>query len=377
MNNRILIVDDCPINLKILKELLRGEYEIASALSGEEGLQKVREFSPELILLDIMMPGLDGYEVCRQIKEGPLGKFTQVILVSGKASTPERLKGYEVGADDYVVKPFDHDELIAKVRIHFRLRQTMTELWAAHQEIQRFNAELESLIQQRTEEVVATRDVAIFGFAKLAESRDPETGEHLDRMRNYSRILAEELSRNGPYVHNINAQFISDIYRSSPLHDIGKVGIPDAILLKPGRLTSEEFEVMKRHAEIGGDALDQAIRQSTSGGFLNMAAMIARHHHERFDGTGYPDGLAGVDIPMPARIVALADVFDALTSPRVYKPAYDAEVARSMIEEQEGKHFDPAVVEAFRARYEDFLEYVEQARYDQPVLVGVVGSEQK
>jgi putative two-component system response regulator len=358
MKDRILIVDDCPINIRILEELLGEDYELDSALDGEECLAKLRQFGPELVLLDIMMPGIDGYEVCRRIKEGPLGSFTQVILVSGRASTAERLRGYEVGADDYVVKPFDHDEFLAKIRTHFRLRETMKSLWTANGRIQQFNSELEMLVGERTQEVVATRDIAVFALAKLADSRDPETGEHLDRMREYCRILAEQLAQVGPYRDEIDEESIRDIYRSSPLHDIGKVGIPDAILLKPGRLTDEEFDVMKTHSEIGAEALREASQTSECGGFLGMATLIARHHHERFNGSGYPDGLAGFDIPLAARIVALADVYDALTSARVYKAAFDTATARRMIEEQRGEHFDPAVVDAFLQREDDFLRVV-------------------
>jgi response regulator RpfG family c-di-GMP phosphodiesterase len=358
MKDRILIVDDCPINVRILEELLGEDYELDSALDGEECLAKLLRFGPALILLDIMMPGIDGYEVCRRIKEGPLGGFTQVILVSGKASTTERLRGYEVGADDYVVKPFDHDELLAKVRTHFRLRETMKNLWTANSQIQQFNAELEMLVAERTHEVVATRDIAVFALAKLADSRDPETGEHLNRMREYCRILTEQLAESGPYRDEIDEEFIQDIYRSSPLHDIGKVGIPDAILLKPGRLTDEEFDVMKSHSKIGADALREASEKSDSGSFLAMATVVARWHHERFNGSGYPDGLAGFDIPLAARIVALADVYDALTSSRVYKAAFDTDTARRMIEEQRGEHFDPAVVDAFLQREDDFVKVV-------------------
>ncbi|MBN1910159.1 MAG: response regulator [Pirellulales bacterium] len=358
MKDRVLIVDDCPINVRILQELLSEEYELESATSGEECLEKVRDFSPELILLDIMMPGISGYEVCRQIKSSPLGDFTMVILVSGKASPAERLKGYDVGADDYVVKPFDHDELLAKVRIHFRLRGAMKQLWLANNQIQEFNCELEQLVEQRSHEILATRDIAIFALAKLADSRDPETGEHLERMRHYCRILAEYLSKEGPYHDVVDDTFVDNIYRSSPLHDIGKVGIPDAILLKPGKLTTEEFEIMKRHTTIGADALRQAAEQSSSGGFLAMAELIARSHHERFNGSGYPDGLAGSNIPLAARVVALADVYDALTSPRVYKSAFDPDDAKRMIEEERGKHFDPAIIDAFLACEEAFRDVV-------------------
>lgn len=371
MQKRILIVDDCEVNVEILAELLGEEYELAAAAGGEECLQQVRAFSPDLVLLDIMMPGVDGYEACRQIKQSPCGDFTQVILVSGKSSAPERLQGYEAGADDYIVKPFDHDELLAKVRIQFRLRDAMEKLWAANARIQKFNAELEGLVQQRTAEVIATRDVAVFALATLAESRHPDTGEHLRRMQEYCRILAEQLGRQGPYTGRIDETFIDDVYRSSPLHDIGKVGTPDAILLKPGRLTEEEFETMKHHSAIGADALQQAVARSSCGSFLEMAIDIARHHHERFNASGYPDGLAGEDIPLSARIVALADVFDALTSERVYKPAFAPDVARGMIEEEKGRHFDPAVVEAFQARYDDFLAVLQASGgWPQGELVG-------
>ena len=355
---RILIVDDSEMNLEVLEHLLEDDYELESAASGEECLQKLTAFSPDLVLLDIMMPGMSGYETCRRIKSSPVGDFTQVILISGKASTAERLEGYQAGADDYVIKPFDHDELLAKVRIHFKLRNSVAKLWTANSKIQKFNAELENLVAKRTDEILETRDVAVFALAKLADSRDPETGEHLERMRKYSQLLAEQLSQSGPYTHVVDEQFLNDLYRASPLHDIGKVGIPDSILQKPGRLTKEEFEIMTRHTIIGADSLREAAGQSESGSFLNMAVAVARHHHERFDGTGYPDGLKGQDIPLPARIVALADVFDALTSVRVYKAAYSPEKAKAMIEEERGRHFDPDVSDAFLARYEDFKKVI-------------------
>jgi putative two-component system response regulator len=215
---------------------------------------------------------------------------------------------------------------------------------------------LEQTVADRAQDIVDTRDVAVFALAQLAESRDPETGQHLERIRAYCRILAEQLRKEGPYTSLIDEQFVEDIYRSSPLHDIGKVGIPDAILLKPDRLSEREFAILKRHTVIGAGALERAAAHSGCGGFLRMAADIARYHHERFDGTGYPAGLRGFEIPLAARIVALADVYDALTSVRVYKSAYDPEVAQLMIEQQSGKHFDPAVVEAFQARAGEFME---------------------
>jgi len=356
VRKRILIVDDDQLNQEIMREVLEEDYEIATAATGEEGLPRMKDFGPDLVLLDIMMPGIDGYEMCRQIKATPHGELTLVALVSGRASTKERLQGFKAGADDYIVKPFDHEELAAKVKILFRLRGALIELARANAEIQVYNSELERLVREKTVETVETRDVTVFALAKLAESRDPETGEHLERMRSYSQILAEELAETGPYTGAIDETFLTDLHMSSPLHDIGKVGIPDAILLKPGRLSATEFEIMQRHALIGAVALREAAGHTKSGGFLNMAVEIAGGHHERFDGSGYPNALSGVDIPLAARIVALADVYDALTSVRVYKSAFDPVVTQSMIENEAGKHFDPAIVDAFRARLGDFLE---------------------
>jgi putative two-component system response regulator len=347
---KILVVDDCPTNVEILMELLREEYEVVTAQSGEACLDMVRTESPDLVLLDIMMPGLDGYEICRRIKNSPMGPFTQVILISGRATAHERIGGYRAGADDYVIKPFNHDELLAKVRIQFRLRESLMNLWQANARIQEFNLSLEHLVQQRMNEILATRDVAIFALAKLAESRDPETGEHINRMRHYSLTLAQQLRRTSPYAERIDEQFPQDLFRSSPLHDIGKVGIPDAILLKPTKLTWEEFEVMKTHTTIGANALREAARHGQCGSFLEMAIDVARHHHERFDGMGYPDGLSEEEIPLCARIVSLADVFDAMTTRRIYKSACDPEVATRIIEESSGTHFDPVI-----AQHDEFI----------------------
>jgi len=230
------------------------------------------------------------------------------------------------------------------------------ELELAHLDLKNQAWELSERLQQRTSEIFGTRDAAVFGLAQLAESRDPETGEHLRRIQRYSRILAEHLARQGPYTDHIDDRFLEDIFRSSALHDIGKVGIPDTILLKPGRLTPAEFEVMKRHSVIGAESLARTTDYTEHARFLSMAVVIARHHHEWFDGAGYPDGLAGTDIPLPARIVAVADVFDALTSKRVYKDAMSLEEAKSVIENEEGTHFDPAVVDAFRATFDEFVQ---------------------
>lgn len=354
-DRRVLIVDDCDMHRRIVRKILEGEYEITEAKDGEEALRAVLDFEPDIVLLDVMMPRLNGFESCRRIKLGPCGEFTQVILLTGRASKEDVLKGYQAQADDYLVKPFHPEELLSKVRVQFRLRQATKRVWELNAELQRFGLQMEGLAEKRGIEIVETQDAAVFALAQLAESRDNETGEHLVRMRSYSQVLAEELSRSGPYTDEIDRRFMSDLYRSSPLHDIGKVGIRDSILLKPGRLTSSEFEEMKQHVILGAETLESAMRQSSAAGFLGMASDVARYHHERFDGKGYCQGLRGQEIPLAARIVAVADAYDALTSKRVYKEAMPPVDARKIIESDSGTHFDPHIVEAFSARFDDLL----------------------
>ncbi len=352
---KILVVDDNPMNRDILVKLLPEHYEVETANDGDSCLEMVHQFQPQLVLLDVMMPGADGYEVCQQIKSEFDGEFVQVVLVSGKGSAEERLRGYEAQADDYIVKPFNHAELLSKIRVHFRLWQAHRELCEARDQLATYSNELERLVTLRTQQLTSTQDMAVFALAQLADSRDPDTGEHIRRMRAYSQVLAEELSVNGPYTDVVDDKFLEDLFRSSPLHDIGKVGIPDSILLKPARLTDEEFDAMKQHVTIGAETLETAARHGgQEDSFLHMAAEIARFHHERFDGSGYCAGVVGYDIPLSARIVALADVYDALTSRRVYKAAYEPEAALETIERDAGTHFDPAVVDAFIDRFEDF-----------------------
>jgi putative two-component system response regulator len=248
------------------------------------------------------------------------------------------------------------DSIVNLERVVEMIEIENSELMSNKEKLENHSNELSLRLQQRTVEILGTRDVTVFALAQLAESRDPETGDHLKRMREYAQLLAEHLASEGPYVDEIDEEFLSDFYRSTPLHDIGKVGIPDKILLKPGALTVQEFDIMKRHTLIGAEALEKAARISPFGGFLHMAANVARYHHERYDGSGYPVGLRGNQIPLVGRIAALADVFDALTSNRVYRGAMPIEQARQIIEQDSGTHFDPVVVEAFRFCFDDFLE---------------------
>ena len=369
-SKRILIVDDDAAIRRLLRGLLRSEYRLAEAASGEQAVEILPAFCPDLVLLDILLPGIDGCETCRRIKASQTN--VQIVMISAISSAEQQLRAFEVGADDYLVKPFDPQDLRARVRLHFQLREATTAVSAIRAEIESHNSQLRELAEQHTRDVIAIQDTAVFTLAKVAESRDQETGGHLTRMRAYSQILGKELAQEGPYADQISGQFLDDLYRSSPMHDIGKVGIRDEILLKPGRLSPEEFETMQQHTVIGANILDQAVARLRGGGFLAMAALIARFHHERFDGTGYPAGLVGQEIPLPARIVAVADVYDALTSVRPYKPAYPTNEAKAIIRRDSGRHFDPVIVEAFRRRFDDFLRAQEEAVDDFPISYGAM-----
>jgi putative two-component system response regulator len=266
-------------------------------------------------------------------------------------------RGLDTGAEDYLQKPFSHVELLARIKAVLRTKRLQDEL-------RDLNNTLAQKVRERTAQIEKTQDVAIFGLAKLAEYRDPETGLHLERMRTYSKVLAENLQKIEKYKSLINEKFIEMIYKSTPLHDIGKVGISDKILLKPGKLAAEEFEIMKTHASIGGDSMAAAEKDlKDEQTFLTMGKIIAYYHHERFDGSGYPRGVKGEAIPLEARICALCDVFDALTSKRPYKKAWKVEDAMALIEEERGKHFDPELVDVFKSALNDILAIKE--KYDE------------
>ena len=369
MVSKILIVDDDQAFRLLLTRLLQDEYELATAKNGEEALRLALLFDPDVILLDIIMPGIDGYEVCRRLKSDARTAGIHIIIVSAISSKEEFLLAFQAGADDYFIKPIDPNELKSRMHVYCRLQDAMRQVASLTVETKTHTAAIRQLVKRRETDVVTEQDLTVFMLAQVSESRDPETWEHLLRMRSYSQIIAANLSQEGPYAAQIDQGFMDSLHRASPLHDIGKVGISDTILLKPGLLEPDEFETIKQHTIIGASILDQAVLRSARGSFWEMAASIARFHHERFDGTGYPTGLAGTDIPLSSRIVAVADVFDALTSSRPYKPAYGAETAREIIRDQSGKHFDPVVVAAFEACYEVCVKVREQYG-DQPPAFG-------
>lgn len=350
----VLVVDDTPENLALLADLLQPEYRVRAATNGARALEIVRARPrPDLVLLDVAMRDLDGYAVLQAIVDDPATRDVPVMFVTAMDGAEHEERGLRMGAVDFITKPFRPAVVLARVRTHIALK-------AATDRLRAHNAGLEAEVTRRVAENAATQDVTIFALARLAEKRDWETGGHIARTSAYVRILAEELARRPAFRAQLDATTIEHMARSAPLHDIGKVGIPDRILRKPGRLTESEWQVMRTHTMIGADALAEAERDARRPApFLRYAKEIARHHHERWDGTGYPDRLAGVDIPLSARLMTLADNFDALVSARAYKPALPFTEARDIIVAGAGTQFDPTVVEAFLATYDRFVAVAE------------------
>ncbi len=349
---RILLVDDSRLVLVALKRALAGHgFDLHTAGSGEEALDRVREVQPALVLLDIIMPGIDGYETCQRLKASPDTSAASIIFLSGRDDVADKVRGFEVGAVDYINKPFQEAEVVARVTTHLTVHRLRRDLQESNAALRELNEGLELKVQERTEELLRSHEAIIFALAKLTESRDDDTGQHLERICYYTRILARELCKTQ---EEIDEDWIRTVTTTAALHDIGKVGTPDAVLLKDGPLDSGERKVIQLHPCTGGDTLLAIKQQLGENPFLSIATEIALCHHERWDGSGYPYGLAGEAIPLSARIVALADVYDALTSKRSYKDAFPHDKALAIICEGDGSHFDPAVVEAFRAVESEF-----------------------
>lgn len=333
----ILAVDDNRGNLEILRRLLSEQFDVKGVASGEEALDVAPRYLPEVVLMDIRMPGMDGIEACRRIHDTQELRDAKILMLSASSEIADRLAAYDAGAVDYITKPFHGAEVLAKVQTWMRMaqRRNVNQVWC---------------------DMEAVRDGIGRTLTSLVELRDTETGEHLIRMRWYSQVLAEQLAQSGPYRRVIDDQFLYRLQRASPLHDIGKIGIDDAILRKPVALSPEEFEILKTHTVIGADLLARAAKNLPYADYLTMAVKIARSHHERFNGTGYPDGLVGEQIPLSARIVTVADVFDAVTADRVYRKSLSTQQALDIIAHGSGSMFDPAVVEAFESRRDQIIE---------------------
>ncbi|MGD9330228.1 MAG: response regulator [Desulfobacterales bacterium] len=362
--DKILMVDDNPTNLQVLQATLEGRgYRLLAARDGSSALTVTAKAEPDLILLDIMMPVMDGFEVCRRLKADPASFEIPVIFLSALGDTADKVKGLELGAVDYITKPFQPEEVLARVETHLNLRCLQQKLDQTNAELTALNHNLEQKVEERTQELLRSHYAIIFAMAKMTEARDDDTGKHLERICKYVEVLARELAKTDP---TISESWIQTVVKTAALHDIGKVGIPDGILLKKGRLTPDEREIMETHPAIGGDTLLELREEMGGGGpFLSRAIEITMGHHEKWDGTGYPFGIKGEAIALSARLVAVADVYDALVSKRVYKPGLSHEDACRLIKEGAGQHFDPRVVEAFLARQDDFIRIADTMRDDE------------
>ncbi|MBS3953312.1 MAG: response regulator [Methylomicrobium sp.] len=352
----ILVVDDQPENLLILDDLLAADFTVHAASSGEQALATVSADAPiDIILLDVIMPGINGFEVCRRLKASPTTRNIPVLFLTSLDSIADETEGFTVGGEDFIHKPFSAPVVLARIHTHLQLANNRRDLALR-------NENLELLVHERTrelirqkQEVINAQDATIIAFCALAEARDNETGNHIRRTQNYVRTLAELLRNHPRFCDELNDDVILQLYKSAPLHDVGKVAIPDAILNKPGKLTAEEWEIMKQHTEFGRDVIAQVEQNSGSeASFLRYARQIAYSHHEKWNGSGYPQGLAGDEIPAAARFMAVADVYDALISRRVYKQGYSHEQAIAMISEGVGSHFDPDIVKALLENHDLF-----------------------
>jgi putative two-component system response regulator len=353
----LLVVDDSPDNLAFLSSLLRGSYRVKVATSGERALDIIAEDEkPDLVLLDIMMPGLDGYEVCRRLKRDPASSEIPVIFLTAKTDTDDEETGLSLGAVDYITKPASPPIVLARIKTHLNLK-------ASADFLKDKNAFLEHEVVRRTREVLMIQDVTMVALGSLAETRDNETGNHIRRTQNYIRIRADRLKDNPRFGSYLSESTIELLYKSAPLHDIGKVGIPDNILKKPGSLEPSEFDVMKTHTVIGRDAIIAAEKRlSSPTSFLSIARDLAWSHHEKWDGSGYPRGLSGDAIPLPGRFMAIPDVYDALISRRVYKEPMSHEEAVGIIAKGAKTMFDPDIAAAFLEVAPGFREIAETFR---------------
>ena len=374
----LLVVDDEPLNVSLLSQLLRPEFRVLGALSGPTALALVDSERPDLVLLDVMMPDMDGLTVLRRLRAQPDLASIPVIFVTALGAEFDEEKGLALGAADYIVKPIKPSVLLARVRAHLALRRAQAQL--ADQ-----NLWLEQELARRIRDGLLAQDLMLCAMAELAETRDDDTGNHIQRTRLYVELLARRLQQGPPYAAQLDEAQLQRIVKAAPMHDLGKIGIPDNILLKRGKLTPDEFTVMKTHARIGADTIAKAMAKvraqhavdapdpagsgtgDDGGGAeplraLDVARQMALSHHEHWNGAGYPEGLSGEAIPLPARLMAVADVFDALTTPRPYKQAWPVDAAMDYITSRSGQQFDPTVVDALQSLRADFASVASRLR---------------
>ena len=357
--SKIVLIDDSSVTTKMLKSMLEKDIlaEYVEFEQGTKALEYIKKNEVDLILTDINMPVMTGLELAISVKKDLNKKEVPIIFITGNSDNEDQREGFEAGGVDYIVKPFDGYVVQSRVKTHLDLRK-------ANLQLKETNRYLEDEVKKRTAELYEAQDLAMQALANLAETRDKDTGGHIRRTQLYVKLLAEQLAKTQKYQDEINPDVIEHMYKSAPLHDIGKVGISDAILLKPGKLTEDEYDLMKAHTTLGQSTINRSLMNAKNeNSFLSYAAEIAGSHHEKWDGSGYPKGLKEEQIPLSGRIMALADVYDALTSKRCYKEAFNHEGACKIIEESKGTHFDPTIVDCFLEIHASFnkiaLQYID------------------
>lgn len=345
---KIMIIDDTVENLKLLEKLMISEeYNVFCFTRGDLAIKSALHNKPDLILLDINMPKMNGYEVCKLLKAEKSTNDIPIIFISALNETFNKVKAFNAGAVDYITKPFEIEEVMARVKTHLKIHNLENQL-------KRINENLESLVKKQVQEITESKYAIIISLAKISESRDDDIGNHIERVKVYSRTLTEKLAMETKYHEYITPTYIENISFASLLHDIGKIGIEDKILKKPGRLTVEEFEEMKKHSTIGSDALEEIHKKYPQNKFIKMGIAISKYHHEKWDGTGYPGGIKESKIPLSARIMSIVDVYDALRSKRCYKEPFTHEYALAVIKEGRGINFDPIITDIFIKYADEF-----------------------
>ncbi len=347
--SRVMIIDDTPMNIRVLNDILKkNTIQVQAFVDGEMALEAINENPPDLILLDIMMPKINGYEICERIKSNQSLEDIPVVFISALSGSLDKIKAFEMGGADYITKPFQPDEVVARVKNHLKL-------YKLQKQYVLYNKQLKESVDEKMIEISDAYKGASLALAKLTESRDYETGQHIRRVQELSQLLAQLLYNSSTFEEPITHDFIQDIYYAASLHDIGKVGIPDDILLKKGSLSKEEFEIIKTHVVIGAETLEE-VHSIYANNIISLGMKIARYHHEKYDGTGYMEGLKAEEIPLEARIMTLVDVYDALRSERPYKKAINHNDTCKIIEADIGKHFDPKIGQLFLKNHEKFDE---------------------
>lgn len=349
MKKKIVLVDDSKSNLVVGKNVLSELYEVYSVASGERLFKLLENVLPDLILLDIEMPGMSGFEVLERLKKMDVIKEVPVIFLTGMSDSTSELDGLSRGAVDYITKPFSPPLLLKRIELHLLIQEQKKEL-------KNFNENLQDMVEQKTQTVTELQNAIIQGVAEIVEFRDDVTGDHIEHTRQYLSLLLKGVKEAGVYADELEAWESEFFLPSSQLHDVGKITVSDTLLLKPGKLTPQEFELIKTHTTQGVNIIQHIARKTTEIGFLKYAEVFAETHHERWDGAGYPNGTKGEETPLPGRMMAIVDVYDALVSDRPYKTAFSHEKAVDIIKEGSGTQFDPILVDVFLNVADQFRE---------------------